>query len=165
MEYIKINCDETEYWIELCEDKIATRQIMIEEHKHNYFSVSCADMARKHIPNNVRLSCIENCLAEGVVDISELDGDIETIKRQVFDEKWFGYVDCFFHEWQKMKQIYPIGSIFVGKTVCFYPQGTIVKNKDAVAIIAECGESPYLKSLVSGEVIGYDDANLWLILR
>lgn len=55
---------------------------------------------------------------------------------------------------------------FIGKTVqgiCkfFYPQGTIVKGKDFIAVYK--GKELFtINQLVSVEVKNYDDINMWL---
>lgn len=148
MEYIFIKWEGSELWYELNEDergKFATRQINVES-------------------DGVHLSCFEDCLAEGYIDLAELDGEIIVTDKDSFEEKWQKETKKFIPKWVKNKKKYIIGSTFTGKVNYYYPQGTIVKNHEANAIL-------YAKELfnvgenISKKVIGYDEINHWLIIE
>lgn len=76
-----------EYWFELDDDYYARRQIIIDK-----------------ITNDYVISCGNDCLAEGVVDLDELEGDKITISQTLFEEKWSDLKKRYEKEWQIQKK-------------------------------------------------------------
>ena len=69
MNYIMIKYENEEFWIEIDKENYAIRQIIISG-------------------DNIEISCINDCLAEGKIYLYELDGDITKIDKEKFDLKW-----------------------------------------------------------------------------
>ena len=67
MNYIMIKYENEEFWIEIDKENYAIRQIIISG-------------------DNIEISCINDCLAEGKIYLYELDGDITKIDKEKFGE-------------------------------------------------------------------------------
>lgn len=152
MKYWFINFEEEQYWIEVADDNIATRQIIKDE------------------DDIIRISCIEDCLAEGVIDVEDLEGEIIEISLEKFEEKWNAETKAYHNLWEFQKEKYPIGKIVECKIKYFYPQGIIMQIGDTKGVYQdrelkasnEYGKYPL--DTIKGKVKGYDDKNMWLII-
>lgn len=85
MKYILDVFEDEEFWIELDNDGYALRQMIVGE-------------------NNVEMSCFTDCLAEGVVALDELAGEIKIITQDIFEYKWDKYIKNFKEEWENKKK-------------------------------------------------------------
>lgn len=152
MKYWFINFEEEQYWIEVADDNIATRQII------------------KEADDIIRISCIEDCLAEGVINIEDLEGEIIKISSEEFEDKWKAEIKAYYKNWEFQKVKYPIGKIVEGEIKYFYPQGIIMQIGETKGIYQdkESKESnEYIKyplNTIKGKVKGYDEKNMWLII-
>lgn len=146
MQYMLIYLEGEEYWLEINEQLIAMRQIIVDGN------------------SNIHVSCREDCLAEGIVEFGELDGTYKEISQDEFESMWILAIRPYYEEWLKIKGKYPVGRNVGGVCKCFYPQGAIVKGKDYVAIYKGKREILFNESLIS-QVVGYDEQNLWLELK
>lgn len=152
MKYWFINFEEEQYWIEVEDDNIATRQII------------------KDKDDNINISCKEDCLAEGVINIEDFEGYIKEISLGEFEKIWNKTIKDYCDIWKLQKQKYPIGKIVEGEIKYFYPQGIIIKIGEAMGIyryresnvIGECTKYPL--DMIKGRVEGYDEKNLWLVI-
>jgi len=70
LNYIKFNFEDEEYWIEVDHVGYALRQIIVSTN------------------GMIKLSCFEDCLAEGIINESELECQVMTISKKSFDAKW-----------------------------------------------------------------------------
>ena len=68
--YVRICFEREELYIELDAQEYAIRQLNIDE------------LSGKH------LSCREDCLAEGVICETDIEGNFQYISRELFEEKW-----------------------------------------------------------------------------
>lgn len=161
MNYIKYE-DESDYikgytYIEI-EDGYALRQIS----KFN----------NGYVASNRKDKEYDFCLAEGFIDIEDIDGAIKIDKTE-FDNIWIKYINQLTKEWEQIKKEYIVGRKIEGIIEVFYPQGVIISINDKVLGIAdyeECKDSTvpqnlYPKHKVEGIISGYDEENMWLILE
>jgi ribosomal protein S1 len=150
MKYWFIDFEEEQYWIEVSDSNIALRQLVKEE------------------GNVIRISCIEDCLAEGVIDIEELEGKILEISMEEFEKVWSNETKPYRNLWEVQKEIYQIGNIVEGEIKYFYPQGVIMQIGEAKGIYVNKKEnnanSGYPLDTIKGIVKGYDDKNMWIII-
>lgn len=143
MKYLLIEFEEEEYWIEVGTDGYALRQIIVDKDK------------------NVHVSCLEDCLAEGIIDENELDGTIKFITQHDFNTNWKKVTQNKRKLWESQKMKYPIGERIQFKVEYLYPQGWVLKAEDLIGIYG--GEfNLSFGQLVTGNVIGYDNINMWL---
>ena len=63
MKYMILTLNEEKYWLEVEEDNYANRQIILDEYKQFH------------------ISCMEECLAEGPIEESDLEGDIRYLTK------------------------------------------------------------------------------------
>ncbi|MGG0176478.1 hypothetical protein [Gottfriedia acidiceleris] len=113
-------------------------------------------------------------LAEGLLDVSEMidDGGSEISKNE-FYVIWNKYLEVLINTWNITKEKYPIGLMVEGIIEVFYPQGVIVnfaENVIGVADYTKCKESTQPENLyphhkITGNVSGYDEENMWLIIE
>lgn len=152
MKYWFINFEEEQYWIEVTDDNIATRQII------------------KDADDIIRISCKEDCLAEGVIDVEDIEGEIIEISLEEFEEKWNAEIKAYHKLWKFQKEKYPIGKIVEGEIKYFYPQGIIMQIGETKGVYQarESKESDvyrkYPLDKIKGKVKGYDEKNMWLII-
>lgn len=146
MQYMLIYSECEEYWLEINEQLIAMRQIIIDG------------------DSNIHVSCREDCLAEGIVEFGELDGTCKGISQDEFENMWISAIRPYCEEWLKIKEKYPVGQSVGGVCKYFYPQGAIIKGKDYVAIYKGKRELLLNESLIA-QIVGYDEQNLWLELN
>lgn len=150
MKYWLINFEEEQYWIEVSDDNIAIRQLV------------------KEVDNVIRISCIEDCLAEGEIDVDDLEGEIREISMEEFEKKWSIETKPYRNRWEIQKEKYQIGDIVEGKIKYFYPQGIIVQIDEVKGIYIDKKEnneySEYPLDIIKGIVKGYDDKNMWIVI-
>lgn len=66
--------------------------------------------------------------------------------------------------WEEVKKRYPIGVYVQGEYSYSYPQGSIIRGNDFMAIYK--GKDPFcLHQVVQYRVKLYDDMNMWLIVE
>lgn len=146
MEYLLLKLDNEEYWLELDNNGYATRQILVENNKE------------------IHLSCREDCLAEGIVDVDELLGDNVKLSKQEFSAKWQSVTLGYRGEWERTKLKYPFGECVQGICKFIYPQGPVIIGNDYMAIY-KGGDSIEINQFVLAKVSWYDDINMWLVLK
>ena len=153
MEYILVNWEDTEYWIEI-KCGYAYRQIIIDS------------------KNNVDISCKTDCLPEGIIKSEELEGKICNIDSETFERKWKSVCDEYSAIWEEDKRIYPCGTHIVGKVKYFFPQGVIIQIGTSLGVcdFKQSKEINMHIALSSGDNIagvveGYDETNMWLKIR
>ena len=108
MRYLIINFDNEQYWLEIADDDYALRQIIIDAN------------GRFHV------SCSEDCLTEGIINESELAGELHLITQYEFESKWAIATVEERKLWNILKNQYPIGKAVEGKALYSYPQGWIL---------------------------------------
>ena len=146
MKYLLLKLDEEKYWFELDDDKYATRQIILDKY------------------NKFHFSCFEDCLAEGLIDETDIEGISINLKKQDFESIWASVLKQYEKQWLEIKTRYPIGTFVQGVNSYFYPQGAIIKGKSFTAIYK--GEEPFcLNKTVQYKVKSYDEINMWLVVE
>ncbi len=150
MEYMLIIFEDIEMWIELTEEGYALRQIIKEE------------------DNTYHLSCVEDCLAEGVIKKEDLAGDIISIKKTEFEYQWDELKKAYVDKWIETKRNYIIGKKIKGKFQYYYPQGYIFDINGVLGLLKDDtgmqAENLCIGDIVEGVVIGYDDINMWILI-
>lgn len=145
MHYVLICFEREELYIELDAQENAMRQLNIDE-----YSI-------KH------LSCREDCLAEGVICETDIEGEFQNISKELFEEKWSSAMLPYELEWMQTKKKYLIGSRVVGQSLFFYPQGIVIKGQDFFAIY-KGNKIKQINQNIKAQVEAYDEENMWLIL-
>lgn len=146
MQYLLINFENEKCWLEMNEQLIALRQVIIDENFH------------------IHVSCREDCLAEGIVELDELDGTYKEILQDEFERIWISALRPYCEEWLEIKEKYTVGQKIEGVCKCFYPQGAIIRGEDYVAVYK--GEKKVLfNEYLVAHIVGYDEQNFWLILE
>lgn len=140
--YLYLQDESDEYWIELDEENYAIRQI-IRESKDIF-----------------HISCFEDCLAEGqITDVS----DFKIISYDMFQQTWYNFLSVHSTEWNNIKNKYILGCNVKLRVEYFYPQGTIMKGNNFLAIYR--GERNFmLHENVNLQVVQYDDENHWVVV-
>ncbi len=150
MKYWLINLEEEQYWIEVSDDNIAMRQVI------------------KEVGNVIRISCIEDCLAEGIFDVEDLEGEILEASMEEFEKVWSNETKPYRNLWEIQKEKYEIGNIVEGKIKYFYPQGIIMQIGEVKGLYVDKKEnnaySKYPLDTIKGIVKGYDEKNMWIII-
>lgn len=144
MKYIFTEFESEQFWIEVDNDGYALRQIIIDD-------------------NKAQVSCMEDCLAEGIIDENELDGNTILITQHEFDNKWNMVTIEQRNRWNILKKQYSIGNEVECKVKYYYPQGWIL-NVGELHGVCECNFELSPNQLIRGKVIGYDETNMWLII-
>lgn len=145
MKYLVLKWNKEKYWFELDECSYVNRQIVLDEH------------------NEIHISCLEDYLAEGPIYEEDLEGDISNLTEQEFEYVWKSSLKKYENKWKKNKERYPIGQYVHGVNSYSYPQGTVIKGKDFIAIYKGNDEFCINKS-VRYKVESYDDTNMWLVV-
>ncbi|CVI70057.1 hypothetical protein NDGK_01748 [Clostridiales bacterium CHKCI001] len=145
MKYLLVETEIEKFWIEIGIDGYANRQIVIDELK------------------KIHISCLEDCLAEGVIDENDLEGKTTWLTKKDFDSIWNLVISDYLLIWSQIKIRYPIGKHIKGICKYFYPQGAIIKGKDYIAVY-KGKEKLQLNQYVQLKVVRYDDVNMWLIV-
>ena len=145
MKYLLLKIDKERYWFEIGGDSCANRQIILDEY------------GRFHV------SCLEDCLSEGPIDVTELEGDRVYLTKKEFENIWQTILKPYKEQWEEIKKKYFIGAYVQGLNKYIYPQGTVIKGEDFLAIYK--GEGPfYINKLVQYKIDSYDDKNMWLVV-
>ena len=149
-QYITFPFEEETFYIEMNQEHIPVRQIIITGQE-------------------VHLSSREPCLAEGTIYPEQIDAEISFIKKEEFDEVWNQYMKDYQAEFVRQKEKYPVGTELKGKIMCFYPETVLAECADVVfsADYMECRRNNrknnlYPGKIISGTVSGYDDENCWI---
>ncbi|RKI76196.1 hypothetical protein D7V83_19855 [bacterium 0.1xD8-71] len=146
MKYLLLELNKEKYWLELDDERYANRQIILDE---------C---------NKFHVSCMEDCLAEGIFNEADVEGNIINLAKQDFEDVWQSVLNEHKKQWKEIKQKYPVGVCVQGVNSYSYPQGTIVKGRNFIAIYT--GDQPfYYNKCVQYKVKAYDDINMWLIVE
>lgn len=145
MKYLLICYDKEKFWYELDEEGYASRQMILDEE------------------GKMHISCLEDCLAEGFVDEADLEGSIVRLSQQEFDLLWQESLKKYRKPWERVQKKYPVGSTVQGICSYCYPQGTIIRGSDFMAIY-KGGEPFCLHQSVQYQVKSYDDVNMWLVV-
>lgn len=86
------------------------------------------------------------------------------LAKQDFEDVWQSVLNEHKKQWKEIKQKYPVGVCVQGVNSYSYPQGTIVKGRNFIAIYT--GDQPfYYNKCVQYKVKAYDDINMWLIVE
>lgn len=146
MKYLLLERGKEKYWYELDDEGYAYRQIVLDEQ------------------GKIHVSCLEDCLAEGPVNEEELDGSITNLLKPEFDILWQNILEQYEKLWEEIKKRYPVGVWVKGEYIYSYPQGSIIKGVDFIAIYK--GDEPFcLNQLVKYKVKSFDDKNMWLVVE
>ena len=116
-------------------------------------------------------SNIDLHLASSSFEISEDEEDVERITKEEFDAVWNAHLENYRDQWEHAKALYPIGTDVMGVLRIFFPQGAIVKLKDALGVADywQCRKSTQPENMhprhrITAIVEGYDEVNQWIIL-
>lgn len=151
MKYIHIEFDNIEYWIELDDEGYALRQVIDDN-------------------GNIEISCKTDCLAEGSIKLEDLEGVINIINFNNFEEKWNSIIKKFRYVWNEDKKKYYIGRYIQGKIKYFYPQGVVLQIENSQGICYYNKKNRGDNNIggigkdINGVVTGYDESNMWLIV-
>ena len=146
MKYLLMKTDQERYWFELDEENFVKRQIVLDE------------------DNQLHISCLEDCLAEGVVNEADLDGETLDLTNEEFEDVWQSVIGQYKKVWEETKIKYSIGDYVEGVNSYIYPQGIVVIGKDFIAIY-DGDESFCINKVVKYKVKSYDATNMWLIVN
>lgn len=148
MVYIQFTFEEEIFYIELDDQQIAQRQIIMKNEKE--FEISSR-------------MC---CLAEGEVELTEIEEYTEIPKAE-FERIWKQCMKHYEEAWQQSKEEYPIHSEVVCHVGYFYPQRIIAYNGKTVFCMEDTADSGInrIHIAIKGTVIGYDEQNMWVLLR
>ena len=145
MKYLLIKYGEEKFWYELDDEGYAIRQIILDEY------------------SQIHVSCLEDCLAEGPIIEEDLEGSIEDLSKREFDILWQDALKKYEKLWEEVKKKYPIGVYVQGEYSYRYPQGSIIRGTDFIAVYK--GDEPfYLNRLVQYKVKSFDDTNMRLMV-
>lgn len=147
MQYICILFSQDKYYMELNDDNIALREIIL------------------HVDTSTfEISCFDDCLAEGEVDIHQIEGEILIISKEQFDNIWQTYTIRHRPKWNKIKDYMNVGKQLKMKECYIYPQGTILKMGDLTGV-CKSTINFQLNQIVPVVITGYDNLNMWLIVE
>ncbi len=146
MKYLYLKWNNESYWFELGEDNYVIRQIVLDENE------------------DFHVSCLEDCLAEGPINKADLEGHIFDITKETFEDVWQSVLKKHEKQWEAIKKKYPIGTYIHGINSYLYPQGTVVKGMDFIAIYIG-NDSFCIDKLSHYKIISYDNINMWLIVE
>lgn len=146
IKYLSIKFENDAYWIEIGESGYATRQVNME------------------LDNQVRVSCLEDCLTEGMIIEDEIEGIVTKIEQHEFENIWNKVIERQRIFWENEKKYYAIGQEVRCKVKYCYPQGWVLKIGELQGI-CDFEHEIYYNEIVLGKVIGYDEINMWLIIE
>lgn len=146
MKYLLLKSAKENYWCELDDVGYVNRQIILDEY-HQF-----------------HVSCLEDCLAEGTISEEDIDGSIINLTKQEFDILWQSVLMKYKKQWEDIKKRYPVGVYIQGVNSYCYPQGTVIRGNDFIAIYT--GKDSFcINKLVQYKVKSYDDTNMWLVVE
>jgi len=145
MKYLLIEFDNEQYWLEIGNEGYALRQIIID------------------IDGHIHISCLEDCLAEGIFDENELAGEIRYILQCEFEKEWNIVTLEERKQWAILKKQYIIGKGVECKVKYSYPQGWILDAGQSLGICKSDLEL-YPNELLNGIINGYDEVNMWVLI-
>lgn len=145
MKYIYIKYDNEQYWLEIGIEGYALRQIIIDNDGQIY------------------ISCLEDCLAEGIIKENELGGEILSIMQREFENKWNAVTLEKRKQWDIRKKQYAIGKGVECKVKYSYPQGWILEIGQSLGI-CKSNLKLYPNELLKGIISGYDEVNMWVLI-
>lgn len=139
-----------EFWIEIGLDGYATRQI-----------IKKGDL--------IKLSCRDDCLAEGIVDIAGIDADCEHLEGYAFEDIWCEFATQIRATWKEEIPNYPNGKTVSGVIKYFCLEGAVLELDNRMHACATIDKLPFEKlypgNMMTGVVQGHADSNMWLILE
>ena len=92
-----------------------------------------------------------------------VEGDRVYLTKKEFENIWQTILKPYKEQWEEIKKKYFIGAYVQGLNKYIYPQGTVIKGEDFLAIYK--GEDPfYINKLVQYKIDSYDDKNMWLVV-
>jgi hypothetical protein len=147
MEYICISFADDKYYFELDNDNVALREIILHE------DTSTAE-----------ISCFDDCLSEGEVDICQIEGEVLKISKDHFEKLWQKYTFQYKDEWNEICNSMIIGTLLKMKQCYIYPQGIILKQDDLTGLCEKIDDFS-LNEITTVRVIGYDNLNMWLVVE
>jgi hypothetical protein len=111
-------------------------------------------------------------LADQPVEYESI-GEVTEITKKEFNAIWKEYISHHVEDWIEAKSLFSIGDVVEGLIKIFFPQGVIVQlqsNFWGIADYDACLESTSIENMqtkhrISGIVSGYDDENLWILLK
>lgn len=144
--YIFLDYDDEQYFIETNYEGYALRQITIDEN------------------GTSKISCVVECLAEGNV-IELLDNiDEKYICKEDFEDVWYGETEKIRVKWESYKKTLSLGMTLTGAILYHYPQGWIISVCDNFGVL-KSKKSFSVGQIISGVVVGFDEANMWVVLK
>lgn len=146
MKYLLLTFGKEQYWYALDDAGYANRQVIQDE------------------DGQIHISCLEDCLAEDPIEEENMDGDVIHLSKQEFEVFWQSVLKRHRKQWEEIKKTYPLGAYVQGTYRYSYPQGSIIKSDDFIAIY-QGKEAFSLHKLVRYQVKSYDDVNMWLVVE
>ena len=145
MFYIQFEYEGETFYLEIDDQQIATRQIIMKN------------------PREFQISSRMDCLAEGEVLLTEENTEIPQAE---FERIWRQCMRYYEEDWQQAKDDYPVNSVAVCKVEYFYPQGIIAHSGKTVFCMEDTADSRInrINITIKGTVIGYDEQNMWVLL-
>lgn len=146
MDYIKTEFEDSIFWIEVDEEKYAKRQIVSDAN------------------GGVEISCFDDCLAEGSINLSEIEGITQLISKGQFEEIWAKYTRKCRNDWDIVKQKYSKGDRIKGRVKYHYPCGSVIQIGSWQGIYL--GEQNLeVNEQYNGVITGYDEVNMWIVVE
>lgn len=146
--YLDLSIFNEEYWFELDDDCYARRQMIVNKSKNDYV-----------------ISCRDDCLAEGIIKLEELEGNKLLISKYCFENKWTDLKKRYEKEWFNTKKDYCLGDKFEGKCLYSNNNGWIVASDNYIGVYnGKLQKKLHAGDMIESYVIGYDEDNMMLIL-
>ena len=145
MKYIFFTFEDEKNWIEIDDKNIAYRQVILSDGLYH-------------------VSALEDCLAEGQIEESELEGNIIDISKDDFELIWNKSLRDYRKNWESIKDSYRLNSNITATFMYYYPQGAIFKV-DNIIINYIGDKEVQIHEELDMNIVGYDDINLWIITK
>ncbi len=145
MRYVFFTTEDGNYWIEINNNNIAYRQVILSDGLYH-------------------VSALEDCLAEGQIVESELEEDIIDISKDDFELIWNKSLRDYRKNWESIKDSYRLNSNITAKFMYYYPHGAIFKV-DNIIINYIGNNEVQIHEELDMKIVGYDDINLWIITK
>lgn len=135
----------------------------IELSKENYVYRQLSKINNEYISSNRNHENPKywHWLSEGKYILNEEDILIEKCE---FEKLWDENNKKYFDLWIETKRIYPINTIIKGSFEVNYPQGILFQIDKKVIAIMDYSNNK-LDEFIEGNVIGYDECNMWLKIK